>query len=327
MKCFTANQRLLIYSDNGSIMAKNLYNNANRLVCDSLDDNYCVNKNGDNVCIMYGEKDGGLFFSEISDYDLKKECILERKSGESKLIPYATLSAGKNLYFIYGLKTEEQEIIAFQKHKDEVNLPETVASGKKLIFDCAVFNDKIGFAFYDENRVIIKIYDCKTEKWEEPKVIEVPFYVMTLKLSYKNGLNCLVFGNTDENLYKLVNYDTNEEKLIFSGNVGTVNSVSVFDNCTYIETEDKYITIDINGNYEVNEYSKIKYKPYTVLCTNLELLVMINNNFKIKGEFERFVRKERAYALVSEKIRTESRNIKRDSKEMDKIIDDVYNMC
>ena len=61
MKYFTANQRLLIYFENGNIIAKNLYTNGTRLICDNSDGNYCVKTFSDKVYVIFSEKNGGLY--------------------------------------------------------------------------------------------------------------------------------------------------------------------------------------------------------------------------------------------------------------------------
>ena len=325
---FSSEDRLIIRKADNKVILSNPYTNERYEIAHNISGDFCVAKECDNLLIMYAKENENLYKAELIKDKFKISCILERKSGDGVIKPHGIISYKDKLWYLYGVVTNNQEIIALHQ-EESPELPETIISGTNILFDYIVFENKLYFCFNEVSRIVVKIYDLELKKWLSPQIVKYEFeYLKGLKAIEREGkLSIVASGKVKQSdLIKTVCY-TYENAIFISEYDATgeeINLLFSFDNCMVFKIAENYIVFNYDGT--IKTYDEKEYKLYKVMCMDKLIAVFLNNNLKPKRELEEFVIKNKTYIKLKDKIKSAKRELYYNEKEMLKILKSYGNI-
>ena len=320
---FCSNERLIIKNTDGIISCTNPYTNQKFELSDNVSGEFCTKNISGKLFVMYGNSDGNLYEATYNGEKFNTECVLERKNGEGTAHPYGIILYDETKYYLYGIKNNEQELLALQKFDD---IPETVASGKNILFDYRKIGSKLYFCFNDADRIVIKIYDMDLKKWSSSQIVKYDFEMVTgiKALEKDNKLMVAVLGKVCNNFTKTIVYTYENETTVseYDTKGEELSLIQSFDNGFVVKNSENYILMCFNG--VIKEYSINEHFLCRILFAERQIASFINNKSKIKRELEYYVFKNKSYEKLKNKIRYVKKELSYNEKDLAKITKEIY---
>ncbi len=320
MKFFCSLKKLLIYYENNKICFENYFNNRRGIIADNATNNFCIDEEFSSL--IYTGSDGNLYDVPITATGTnEKICVLQKKCGNSEILPVNVFKRNNEKYYIYMLKNpNEEHLLAVQKG---ISIPQTVGSFEVEIFGIGTSNDVLSFAFKNENKIVIKNYNFNSDDFQAPYIINTDFKeISKINCLYKNNkILVLVSGINQEDIFEIVSFDEKGSSSVFKDNDLNLPEKIYFTTDTMIlEHKDYYFNL-------IKERPKETYELLSINCCEKIIYILVPNNEKIKHIFEKINSIEMIYNKHIKRIEALKNEIVFSEKQIDNVLEELNKLC